>query len=110
MGRRSPAVAAQAPAVASITQPRPTPSPVQTVRVTLMRSGEQSRDVQKLHRIHSLLAGRSGQDRFIIRLTGGASKPVELAFPNDTTHYSSELKQKLIALVGAGAVRVEAAR
>ncbi len=111
VGRRPPAVAAQAPTVAaSIAKPRPTPSPVHTVRVTLTRSGEQSRDVQKLHRVHSLLVGHSGQDRFIIRLTGGASKAVELAFPNDTTHYSSELKQKLVALVGAGAVRVEAAR
>jgi hypothetical protein len=38
------------------------------------------------------------------------SKPVELAFPNDTTHYSPELERKLAAIVGAGAVRVEAVR
>jgi DNA polymerase III alpha subunit len=96
------------PAVATLaTETRPVPPPVRTVRVTLTRSGQQSQDVQKLHAVHSLLVGHSGQDRFIIRLTGGTSKPVELAFPNDTTRYSSDLARKLTTLVGAGAVQVE---
>ena len=80
-----------------------------TVRVTLTRSGEQSHDVQTLRQIHSLLIEHSGQDHFVIRLTGGAGKPVELAFPNDRTRYSPELTQQLAALVGADAVRVEVA-
>lgn len=86
---------------------RSAPPAVRTIRVTLTRSGKQSQDVQKLHAVHSLLVKHSGQDRFIICLTGGASKPVELAFPNDTTRYSSDLARKLTALVGAGAVHVE---
>ncbi len=98
---RTPALVAQSPPM------RPT---VHTVRVTLTRSGEQSQDVRKLHQVHDLLTGHSGRDRFVIRLTGGAKRPVELAFPNDTTHYSPELKQKLVAIVGAEAVRVEALR
>jgi DNA polymerase III alpha subunit len=80
-----------------------------TVHVTLTRSGEQTRDVQTLRQVHSLLVEHSGEDRFVIRLTGGASKPVELAFPNDRTCYTPELTQQLAALVGADAVRVEVA-
>ena len=86
---------------------RPVLPAVHTVRVTLTRSGEQSRDEQRLRELHSLLVGYSGQDHFTIRLTGGASKPVELAFPNDTTRYSPELERKLTTIVGAGAIQVE---
>ena len=85
----------------------PPPSPMRTVCVTLTRSGEQAQDVQTLRQVHSLLVGHSGQDRFTIRLTGGASKSVELAFPNDTTRYTPELAQKLAAIVGPEAVRIE---
>jgi DNA polymerase-3 subunit alpha len=85
----------------------PYPPPVHTVRVTLTRSGKQSQDVQKLRELHSLLVEHSGQDRFVICLAGGASKPVELAFPNDTTRYNPELERKLAAIVGSGAIRVE---
>jgi len=81
--------------------------PVRTIRVTLTRSGEQARDVQTLHKIHDLLIERPGQDRFFIRLIGGAGKPVELAFPNDTTCYCPELTQKLVAIPGAEDVRIE---
>jgi DNA polymerase-3 subunit alpha len=86
---------------------RPTPSPACTIRVTLTRSGQQSQDVQKLREVHGLLVGHSGQDRFVIHLAGGASRQVELTFPNDTTRYSSDLARKLAAIVGAGAVHVE---
>ena len=85
---------------------QPASSPVRTVCVTLARTGEQARDVQTLRRIHSLLAQRPGRDHFTIRLIGGASKPVELAFPNDTTSYSPELAQELASIVGADAVQV----
>lgn len=84
-----------------------TPSPMHTIRVTLTRSGEQVQDMQTLRQVHRLLVGYSGHDRFTIRLAGGANKPVELAFPNDTTRYSPELKRKLAAIVGTESVRVE---
>jgi hypothetical protein len=87
--------------------PKPAAPPVRTVRVTLTRSGEQAQDVRTLRKVHSLLVDHSGQDHFIIRLTGGAGKPVELAFPNDTTRYCPELEQKLAAIVGAQAVWVK---
>jgi DNA polymerase-3 subunit alpha len=82
-----------------------------TVCIMLNRSGEQARDVRTLRRIHSLLAGHPGQDRFTIHLVGGASRPIELAFPNDTTSYSPELARELTAIVGTEGVRVvESAR
>ncbi|MCP4538442.1 MAG: DNA polymerase III subunit alpha [Chloroflexi bacterium] len=89
------------------TETRSISSLTRTIRVTLTRSGKQSQDVQKLQAVHSLLVKHSGQDRFIIRLAGGTKKPVELAFPNDTTRYSSDLAQQLTALVGAGSIHVE---
>jgi DNA polymerase-3 subunit alpha len=87
-------------------QRSPPPSP-RTVCVTLARGKGQTQDVQTLHKIHSLLVEYSGQDHFIIRVSGGPNGSVELAFPNNTTHYCPELTRKLTAIVGAGAVQVE---
>jgi DNA polymerase-3 subunit alpha len=81
-----------------------------TVRVTLVRSGEQVRDVRTLRKVHGLLVGHRGQDRFVIRLVGGTNGPVELAFPNDTTRYCPELAQELAAIVGMESVQVEEER
>lgn len=80
---------------------------MRTIRVTLTRSGEQVQDVQTLRQVHSLLVGHPGQDHFVIHLVGGAGKPVELAFPNDTTRYCPELARKLATIIGSGAVQVE---
>jgi len=82
-------------------------SRMRTVRVTLTCSGEQARDVQMLRRVHSLLVEHPGSDRFVIHLVGGTRRPVELAFPNDTTRYCPELARKLAAIVGAEAIQVE---
>lgn len=86
---------------------KPSPTQVHTVRVTLTRSGQHAQDVQTLRRVHSLLVEYRGTDRFTIRLTGGTGKPVELAFPNETTSYNSELVQQLKAMLGPDAVRVD---
>jgi len=75
--------------------------------VTLIRSGEQTRDVQKLRQVHGLLSENQGQDRFIIRLVGGENGSVELEFPNETTRYCPELARELTAIVGTEAVWLE---
>jgi len=80
---------------------------VRTVRVTLSRSDEQAQDEQVLRKVHSLLVGHPGQDRFVIHLVSDAGGTVELAFPNDTTCYCPELARELAAIIGAEAVRVE---
>jgi DNA polymerase-3 subunit alpha len=85
-------------------------APRHTVRVTLTRSGEQAQDVERLHSVHSLLVGYSGEDQFVIRLVGGTNKPIELAFPNDRTHYGPELMRELSAMVGPEGIHVEATR
>jgi DNA polymerase-3 subunit alpha len=100
----------QVPTAAASSQPdrpaKPMTAPARTICVMLTRSGEQAQDVQTLRQVHGLLAGHPGQDRFIIHLVGGTSKPIELAFPNDTTSYGPELARELTAIVGAKAVRV----
>ena len=96
----------------AVAPPPPPPAspqarPPRTIHVTLIRSGEQAQDVQKLHQIHSLLAENQGPDQFIIRLIGGANGSVELAFPNETTRYCPELARELTAIVGTESVRLE---
>ncbi|MCX7682715.1 MAG: DNA polymerase III subunit alpha [Anaerolineae bacterium] len=101
-----PADHSQQPSAA--TPPAPPSRKVHTVRVTLVRSGEQARDVEVLRRVHSLLVGNPGQDHFVIRLTGGPhNQAVELAFPNNTTRYTPELERQLSAIAGVGGVQVE---
>jgi DNA polymerase-3 subunit alpha len=93
--------------------PPPLPPPVRpasgprVVCVTLTRSKEAERDVQTMRQVHALLAESDGQDHFRIRVVNGAGATQELMFPNTTTRYTPELKRKLVALVGEGAVRVE---
>jgi DNA polymerase-3 subunit alpha len=84
----------------------PTPPLPRTIRVTLTRGKEQTQDVQRLRQVHSLMIEYSGRDHFIIQVMGGPNGPIELAFPNDTTHYCPELTQKLATIVGAEAVQV----
>ena len=85
----------------------PAPHPAHTVRVTLTRSGKQTQDVRTLRKIHSLLADYPGPDHFTIRLIGGDSKPIELAFPNETTCYSPELEQRITAVLGPNAIQLD---
>jgi hypothetical protein len=106
-GQARPATAA-APPPPPPPPPRP-PSQTHTVRVTLTRSGKQAQDVQTLRKIHSLLTDNPGPDRFTIRLIGGLTKPVELAFPNETTHFSPELVQQLTAMLGPNSIQLDSA-
>jgi DNA polymerase-3 subunit alpha len=82
----------------------PTP---QTVTVTLRRTEEQSRDEERLRKVHDLLSSYGGHDRFVIRLTDGSNGGFELRFPNKATDYCPELRRELYALVGEDAVQVE---
>lgn len=77
-----------------------------TVRVRFARTEQHTLDVQRMRRIHDLLVGRDGPDRFVIQVTGLAQGPVELAFPNKTTRYCPELARQLTAIVGEDGVHV----
>ncbi len=78
-----------------------------TIRVTLTRSGEHKQDALLLRNVHRLLAAHTGPDHFVIQLTGDTGRSVELAFPNDSTHYCPELAQELAQIVGPQAIVVE---
>jgi DNA polymerase-3 subunit alpha len=88
-------------------QARSRPEGEQVVRITLVRSGQQAQDVDRLRNIHSLLVDHPGHDRFVIQLVGGLNGAVELAFPNDRTSCTPELVKQLAVMVGATGVRVE---
>jgi DNA polymerase-3 subunit alpha len=75
------------------------------LHITLNRSGDQERDIQRLGRVHDLLQQYKGEDRFSLYLAD-ERKRVQLDFPNDTTGYCLELEQALVRMLGAGAVRV----
>ncbi len=63
--------------------------------------------MQKLRQVHTLLTEQEGQDRFIIRVVGGAEGTVELEFPNQTTGYCPELAQALEDVLGEKTVQLE---
>ncbi len=75
------------------------------LHITLIRSGDQERDIQLLGQVHDLLQQYQGEDRFSLYLAD-ERKRVQLDFPNDTTGYCLELEHALIQMLGAGAVRV----
>jgi DNA polymerase-3 subunit alpha len=74
------------------------------LHITLNRSGNQERDIQRLGQVHDLLRQYRGGDRFSLYLAD-ERKRVQLDFPNDTTCYCLELEQALVQMLGAGAVR-----
>jgi DNA polymerase-3 subunit alpha len=75
------------------------------LHITLNRSGDQERDIQRLGQVHDLLRQYKGEDRFSLYLAD-ERKRVQLDFPNDTTGYCLELEQDLVQMLGAGAARV----
>jgi DNA polymerase-3 subunit alpha len=78
------------------------------LHITLTRSGDQERDVQRLGQVHDLLQRYKGEDRFSLYLAD-ERKRVQLDFPNDSTGYCLEMEQALVQMLGAGTVRVSQA-
>ncbi len=76
------------------------------LHIAISRSGDQERDIERIGAVYNLLQGYQGQDRFSLYVTGEQGR-VQLDFPNVTTGYCLPLEQKLIEMLGAGAVRVE---
>jgi len=78
------------------------PATAHRLNIVLRRTGEQSRDVQRLRAVYALLTGQPGPDHFTILLVGGDSGSIELEFPNSTTRYRPELSQDIQATLGPG--------
>ncbi len=75
--------------------------------ITISRSDDPTCDVDCLGQVHRLLTSHEGRDRFMFRVVGGNSRPVEMEFPNHYTRYSPELVSQLEQILRPGAVRVE---
>ena len=76
------------------------------VTVSLSESGDRNRDVRRMRAVHGLLASYPGRDRFSFRVVEG-NRTWHLEFPNDTTGYCEELEERLVRLIGPGAIDVQ---
>lgn len=80
----------------------PDSSSSQELIVTIRRSGDQHADVERLRLLRELLTEFKGTNTFKFHLLGDPQKggSLELAFPNDRTHYCPELEQELVSMLG----------
>jgi hypothetical protein len=79
---------------------------VYMITVVLRATGDKTRDVLRLRRIHGTIMSFPGKDRFAFHVfERGRGYLVE--FPNFTTGMSNDLVSKLRMLVGGENVRVE---
>ena len=79
---------------------------VQMVTVVMRASGDKTRDVLRLRRIHGTVMSFPGNDRFAFHVFE-RNRGYLLEFPNFTTGICSDLIAKLQFLVGSENVRVE---
>lgn len=108
-GQRLPTTASVTSTVSSDSpQPRATgETQPATLYITLKRTGNDARDFEKLAKLHAALQAHEGPDQFIIVLEGRGKGHVELTFPNERTKLTSQLRQKIVGLVGEGNLRIE---
>ena len=76
------------------------------LHITLPRTGNLTSDKHRLKTVYNLLTEKNGSDDFIIYIPNGNRK-IRIAFPNQSTHYTAHLEQKLVQILGAKAIRVE---
>ena len=87
--------------------------PAETSRhlhVTIKRTGNPEADSKLLEKVYNTLTSYQGKDKFTIYLEYGDGMPCPyvLEFPEARTRYCPELEEELLALLGPGAIRVEA--
>ena len=92
----------------------PTPSDEQTgeirmVTVVLRSSGDKTRDVLRLRRIHGILMSYPGEDRFALQVYE-RGRFFLLEFPNFSCGICQDLVDRLAQLVGRENLRIEALR
>lgn len=79
--------------------------PVQMITVVLRSTGDKTRDVLRLRRIHGIITSYPGRDRFAIHVFERNHGHL-VEFPNWTTHHCPELISRLNFLVGPENVTV----
>ncbi len=90
--------------------PEDPPDPPATLYVILQRTRQQEQDYQRLTTIHSLLTKEKGDDHFVLVLKnedgGIARDAIELHFPNERTRITSDLRRRILEMVGSDNMRV----
>ncbi len=88
----------------------PTPAPeegaVRMITIILRSTGDKTRDVLRLRRIHGIVNSYPGHDRFAFHLFE-RGRGYLLEFPNFTAGLTPELMGRLTALVGPENVRID---
>ena len=86
--------------------PAPAGEDVQMITVVLRSTGDKTRDVLRLRRIHGTIMSYPGRDRFAFRVFE-RNRFYLLEFPNFTTGVSPELISRLGVLVGPENITIE---
>ena len=74
------------------------PQPPRMIRVNMRASGDKTRDMLRLRRIHGIIISYPGSDRFALYIfENGQAQLIE--FPNETTGICDELRERLARLV-----------
>jgi DNA polymerase-3 subunit alpha len=76
------------------------------VFITIPRSGDLTTDMHRVGQVYELLQQYPGEDQFSLYTLNSAGR-VRLDFPNTKTKHSLQLYDKLVALLGEGAVKVQ---
>ena len=79
---------------------------VQMITVILRSTGDKTRDVLRLRRIHGIITSYPGNDRFAFHVFE-RGRGYLLEFPNLTIGVCQELLGRLTSLIGADNIRVE---
>jgi DNA polymerase-3 subunit alpha len=80
---------------------------VRMLTVVLRSTGDKTRDVLRIRRIHGIITSYPGNDRFAIHVYE-RGRGYLLEFPNFTVGVTTELVERLTALLGLENIRVEA--
>ena len=78
----------------------------QMLTVVLRSTGDKTRDVLRLRRIHGIISSYPGNDRFAFHVFE-RGRGYLLEFPNDSAGINPELVQRLSSLIGSENVRIE---
>jgi DNA polymerase-3 subunit alpha len=78
----------------------------QMITVILRPSGDPSRDIRRISRLHGTFISFPGKDRFAFQIFENERGHL-IEFPNDSTHLCAELMAKIKDTVGEENIRVE---
>jgi DNA polymerase-3 subunit alpha len=103
-----PPAAALTPKLPAVTSPATLEEehPPQMVTIILRPSGDPSRDIRRISRLHGTFISYPGKDRFAFQIFEQERGHL-IEFPNDTTHLCAELMVKIKEAVGEENLRIE---